>query len=295
MEKKEFTQFGTFSAIVLGAFFVLTLVMAIALSSSEDFADLILVFVSLTMLVALLNFYRLKITVDDKSLSFSLGIGLVKKKYRLSDIKECRAVRNSPFTGIGIRLYSKGWLYNVSGLGAVELAFYNRASCVRIGTDRPEEVAQYVSSKLGRDTISAPEPFNPKPGYWLAVVVIVVLFFPVFMVLRGKREMKAETENNTLTLTGMYGMSIPYNEIKSIDTLTSMPEIRRRTNGYALGSILKGNFRLADGTDVKLFTDTSSPPFIYIVTGGKPVYISFSDPARTRQLYLQLSGDFKKQ
>ncbi|MCU0409308.1 MAG: hypothetical protein MUD02_10205 [Bacteroidales bacterium] len=289
MEQKKFTQFGTFSVAVLGTLFIVTAILPLVLRDLELFVIILLLFVALAMAICLLIFYKLTIIVDDTHLSFRMGAGIVSKKIRLADIKECRAVRNSPLTGIGIRLYSKGWLYNVSGLDAIELSFRNRPGRLRIGTDVPNEVAAYVNSKLGTGTPSGPEPFNAKAGYALAGFVIIALFSPVILLLSGRRETRAVPGEESLTLKGIYGITINYKDISRLDTIRSIPRIKSRTNGYALGGILKGNFRMAGGEDVKLFVNLDSSPFIFIGTQGKPVYINFENPSETLRLYSLLA------
>ena len=98
--------------------------------------------------MALLFFYKLTICIDSKKVSFQLGVGWFGRSYPLSEIKSCKPVRNSIFYGIGIRLIPGGWLYNVSGFKAIELKFHNRRKVVRIGTDKPEEVADLVESAI---------------------------------------------------------------------------------------------------------------------------------------------------
>ena len=70
------------------------------------------------------------------------------KSYKISDIKYCRTVSNSVINGIGIRMLPNGWLYNVSGLKAIELQFKNRKSVIRIGTDKPDEISQLIQSLI---------------------------------------------------------------------------------------------------------------------------------------------------
>ena len=52
-----------------------------------------------------------------------------------------------PATGWGIRLIPNGWLWNVSGLGAVELSLVN-GQRFRIGTDEPEQLATAIQGAL---------------------------------------------------------------------------------------------------------------------------------------------------
>jgi len=111
---------------------------------SDAYGYLVTAFV---LFLCLVNFYQLTIRVDDEHVSFKMGIGL-GKRYRLEDIKSCEPVTNSLWNGIGIRILSNGWLYNVSGLNAIELRFKDKTSVVRIGTDKPEEISQLIQSRL---------------------------------------------------------------------------------------------------------------------------------------------------
>lgn len=82
------------------------------------------------------GFRELAVEVDEVSVRLSFGAGWFKKSFPLSDIISARAVKNSWMCGWGIRYIGKGWLYNISGLDAVELELGN-GRIVRIGTDEP--------------------------------------------------------------------------------------------------------------------------------------------------------------
>ena len=74
----------------------------------------------------------------------------MRKRYKLASIKSCEPVSNSMISGIGIRVLSNGWLYNVSGFQAVELQFNHKDSVVRIGTDKAEEVSAAIQEVIDR-------------------------------------------------------------------------------------------------------------------------------------------------
>jgi hypothetical protein len=82
-------------------------------------------------------FGSLTVTVDDEALVFHFGPGVHRRRFLLREIVSARPVRNSPLYGWGIRLTPHGWLYNVSGLDAVELTLASGRR-LRIGTDDPE-------------------------------------------------------------------------------------------------------------------------------------------------------------
>jgi hypothetical protein len=101
----------------------------------------------LVILVVILLFGALTVEVDDTTVLLRFGIGLVRKHLSLADVASCRSVRNKWWWGWGIRLTPGGWLYNVSGLDAVELVLKNGKK-FRIGTDEPRQLAEFIEAKL---------------------------------------------------------------------------------------------------------------------------------------------------
>src|ERR1035437_3834138 len=112
---------------------------------TDTSGTIILGSVIVIMIACLLIFYKLSISIDSNELKFWFGFGLVSKKYNLDQIKGCKPVRNSPLYGWGIRMIPNGWLYNVSGLKAIELSFKQSSKKIRIGTNQPEEIAAYIN------------------------------------------------------------------------------------------------------------------------------------------------------
>jgi hypothetical protein len=87
---------------------------------------------------------------------------------------------------------------------------------------------------------------------------------------------------------GMYGIEIPRASITSVELVDGLPRIQSRTNGFAAGGLLRGNFRLEAWGAGKLFINRSSPPFVVVRTANTFVVVNFADPARTRELYERL-------
>jgi len=81
-------------------------------------------------------FSSLTVEISDEELYHYFGPGFWKKTYLLSEIETVTQVRNSWIFGWGIRLTPHGWLYNVSGLDAVQIELRSGRK-VRIGTDDP--------------------------------------------------------------------------------------------------------------------------------------------------------------
>ena len=94
-----------------------------------------------SLLLALLAFIFCTLTtqVKDKELKWYFGLGLIKKHLSVDEIVSYRKVRNKAWWGWGVRYTGNGWLYNVSGLNAIELKLTDD-KLVRIGTDEPDEL-----------------------------------------------------------------------------------------------------------------------------------------------------------
>ena len=127
-------------------FFILIIIMSgVIIYQNQSIHSIVLV---LTIsLIVLLLFYKLTITVSNEYIKFAFGIGLINGKYQLRDIVQCQPVSYIPL-GWGIRFRPGVILYNVSGNKAIELKIKNKNRKVWIGTNNPEEIADYINSKL---------------------------------------------------------------------------------------------------------------------------------------------------
>ena len=100
------------------------------------------------LFVGVALFYTLNVEIDAGVLICSFGIGLIRRRILLSNVQQVGAVTNPWFVGWGIRwMPGQYWLWNASGLRAVELLFKD-GSRFRIGTDEPEVLAKAIQSNL---------------------------------------------------------------------------------------------------------------------------------------------------
>lgn len=93
--------------------------------------------------ICLILFSTLTVSIREDILNLRFGPGLIRKKFLLREIESCRTVKNSWTYGWGIHLTPHGWLYNVSGLSAVEIRMKNGKG-YRIGTDEPEKLERAI-------------------------------------------------------------------------------------------------------------------------------------------------------
>ncbi len=94
-------------------------------------------------------FSSLTVKVTDQELVFYFGPGFWERRFALDDIVSAEVVRTSPLYGWGIRYTPHGWLYNVSGLRAVEVTVRGEEQ-LRIGTDEPEALEQALEEVTAR-------------------------------------------------------------------------------------------------------------------------------------------------
>ena len=185
-------------------------------------------------------------------------------------------------------------LYNVSGLNAIELTFKNSKSKVRIGTDKPDEITEILSKMIKIDRADNTSDFKNRSGYLLAVIIILIsLTFPTILILSGSRDTEVTTTDADFRIKGMYGLTIKYSEIKQLDTISRLPGIILRTNGYALGISYKGNFRLRNQENAKLFINNGVPPYIFIKTDKLNIYLNFKKPGNSVYLFNTLATKLK--
>lgn len=105
----------------------------------------ILIVVLVVLLACVFLFPSMTIEIGNGVLTWSFGPGVIHKSVQVADIESVKVVQNRWFYGWGIRLTSHGWLYNVSGLGAVEIGLKN-GKRFRLGTDEPEALVHTIET-----------------------------------------------------------------------------------------------------------------------------------------------------
>jgi hypothetical protein len=98
-------------------------------------------------MLILLSLCSLTTAVSDRDVQVWFGIGLIRRRIPLHRITSANPVSNRWIYGWGVRWIPDGWLWNVSGLDAVELALVTGRR-FRIGTDEPEQLAAAIQTAL---------------------------------------------------------------------------------------------------------------------------------------------------
>jgi hypothetical protein len=242
----------------------------------------------------LLVFGTLTITIDAEAIEARFGIGLIKKRVALAEIRGFEAVTSPWYYGWGIRLYPGGWLYNVSGLESVELCLRD-GSRVRFGTAEPRVLYDALRGRLGQlPPVSESDrgAFPARSRRWMIAVLAFVSLLLVSLGATFYLETKppqVTIADGRLAVSGfVYGTEIELAQIEAVTLESSLPAIETRTNGFALGGTLRGHFRLAELGDAERYLEADAPPFVMVQHAGGVLIFNAQQPARTQALHDEL-------
>ena len=150
IEPATYRHAQTGSTILI--FLVVVLVGAFVTVVATDFsATMILAFTIAVLLLVGWLFGSLTVAVAGGAINWWFGPGFWKKGVTIDEIEVCEPVRNRWWWGWGIRYFGRGWLYNVSGLDAVEIRLKS-GKRIRIGTDEPDTLVAAIHHHLEQHT-----------------------------------------------------------------------------------------------------------------------------------------------
>jgi hypothetical protein len=129
-----------------------------------------------------------------------------------------------------------------------------------------------------------------RTGGIVALILSAVVLIPVLiMLILGTRPAKVEVTPEAISISGMYGVRIPVQQIRVVELREQLPAIQIRTNGLGTSSVQKGHFRLEGLGQGRLFIHRNNPPFIYLFTEEGYVFLNQPDSEETRQLYQRIT------
>ena len=152
--KYRHTQIGwvSMAALAIG--------LALMLSVFNSMTRLQIPMISFMALIALfallfLVFCTLTTEIDGEEFRARFGVfGWPGKRAELCDIAAAVPTRLTWFSGWGIRITTRGWLFNVSGRGAVIVGLNNGKQFL-VGSDEPAKLAEAINQSLGREPVFA--------------------------------------------------------------------------------------------------------------------------------------------
>ena len=143
----QHTQTGLLTRRLLRAISIITAGSGLFVALRSTLRSIPLLASSAIVFVCATLFDSLTVRVSHDLVEISFGIGIIRKQFDVGNIRRASVVKNKWYYGWGIRLTPHGWLYNVSGLDAVEILMDNGKQ-YRIGTDQPNELHNAINSVL---------------------------------------------------------------------------------------------------------------------------------------------------
>ncbi len=286
---------------VLAPLAVALVVVGLAAVSSAEGAFGAAVPLVILAFVALL-FVSLTTEVDEQALRLRFGIGLVRRNIALADIASWERVRNPWYLGWGIRNYGRGLLYNVAGLDAVEVHLHN-GSQLRVGTNDPDGLCAALSGRLGApatptDATRAVASRAQRRYVMASAFAVLAAFIGVgIMLFTQSRPITVTVDAQGFAVDdAAYDVRVPWSEVTSVELIDRVPHMSMRTNGLAMGGILRGYFRSPELGNGRLYVDTHKPPFVLLKTSGKSrfIVVNVADAGKTRALYEEAVGAWEK-
>ena len=99
-------------------------------------------------LLALVLLGRFTVEVGESRIEWRFGL-LERPRWSiaLADVKVVDTTRTRWYEGWGIRRTRRGWLYNATGFGAVELRMRD-GRVIRLGSDEPDRLRSFITARL---------------------------------------------------------------------------------------------------------------------------------------------------
>lgn len=126
-----------------------------------------------------------------------------------------------------------------------------------------------------------------KISIWIVAVITVIA---AAALVCESIPVNIKVADKTLTISGSYGISIPLQNINRVERVESLPAIKMKTNGFAMGNMQKGHFQVDKLGSCRLFLNTHQGPFLIIYTeGNTPVIINRNNADEINALYNQIN------
>ena len=127
------------------------------------------------------------------------------------------------------------------------------------------------------------------------VVLVGFLIFIGFEFVNGIKENTVSIKNDTIEISGSYGENLKIKDIKSVELLTELPNIKTKTNGFSLETIKKGYFKTDSGEKVKLIINSKNNLLVLIITkSGEKIFYNSKEEKHTLNVYNLLKNQINK-
>lgn len=124
--------------------------------------------------------------------------------------------------------------------------------------------------------------------YLIVGILGTTFLFVGYMLYASSRDTSITLDDEGIEIHGMYGDRYLWTEVEEITLHEEIPEITMRTNGSAIGSTLRGQFRMKEFGSVRLFIDADVSPYISFDHNGKMIIFNMGLAEMTREIYEEM-------
>lgn len=143
----------------------------------------------------------------------------------------------------------------------------------------------YITADLSRST-KTDKKRKTRIVTIIKIASVLLICIPILFISRS--DLKVKFNDSGLEVSGLYGVTIPYSAIKQVSLCDSLPRLKIRTNGFALGDTRLGHFRTSDGKRITLFTHSDKECIRIVKTDGSIYYLSYKENDETKVLLREI-------
>ena len=108
------------------------------------------IFMNLTFILIYSSFFGMTTRINHEMLTVSFGVGIIRRRIKLSRIKTLSTANTPWYYGVGIRFIPGGMLYSIQGTKGVELKFNDSDKFIRVGSNDPRQLIEAINQRNGR-------------------------------------------------------------------------------------------------------------------------------------------------
>lgn len=121
----------------------------------------------------------------------------------------------------------------------------------------------------------------------VSIILGVTVLVSGFLIL-GIMDPDVDVVEDTIVVSGMYRRNIRLSEVVEVSLEEEMPKTLGKINGFNMGYILRGTFRLEGEGVSSIFVHENRSPFVFIRTRERLNIVNFRDSNDTEALYEEI-------
>jgi uncharacterized membrane protein len=137
-----------------------------------------------------------------------------------------------------------------------------------------------------------------RPAAKIFMIFVALLIIGVFVLVSTipgmTRGRDVQVTENSIKISGVWGLTIEEQEIDHLEISTSMPKVLMKTNGADIENKLFGKHKLEGYDNAVLFIEDKTKPFIAIYTKNQGlILINYKDESRTDTLLEEINKNIQ--